>query len=230
MIEDNFCQERPPLDVVGARFVDDVTPWEEAKLRILNAGHASMCYPAHLLGIEYVHEAMEHDIIPKFLDTMQKKEIVPHVPDVPDTDLEDYWETIRSRYSNSKLSDSIARNCENGSDRQPKFILPSVRAILKKDDNACVDGLATVSALWCRYCMGETESGEEIEPNDEQWDELHETAKKARDDPSAWLEMERIYGDLGKNEKFQDAFERALRICMDEGVEAAMKKCVDSNK
>ena len=226
VIEDKFCNERPPLDKVGAQFVDDVTPYENAKLRILNAGHASLCYPAHLLGLEFVHEAMEHAVIPEFLNKMQKEEIVPQVPPVPDTDLEEYWEEIRGRYQNPKLSDSIARNCASGSDRQPKFILPSIRDCIK-DDDACVDGLATVSAMWCKYCMGETENGDEIEPNDEQWDMLHEAAKKAKDDSSAWLKMEDVYGDIGQDEKFQKAFDKALKLCVDEGVEAAMKAYID---
>jgi len=230
VIEDKFCQDKPPLDKVGARFVDDVTPWEEAKLRILNAGHASLCYPAHLLGMEFVDEAMKNDIIPKFLKKVQDTEILPHVPDVPDTDLKDYAETIRKRYSNSKLSDSIARNCENGSDRQPKFIIPTIRDCIKKDgDNACIDGLATVSAMWCKYCMGKTEDGEEFEVSDEKLEELQEAAKKAKDDPAAWLSLESVYGDLGDNKKFQESFKKALQTCMDEGVEAAMKNYVESN-
>lgn len=42
VIEENFFNDddKPALDKVGATFVDDVTPWKEAKLRILNAGHA----------------------------------------------------------------------------------------------------------------------------------------------------------------------------------------------
>lgn len=232
VVEDNFCNDRPPLDKVGVRFVDDVTPWEMAKLRILNGGHATMCYPAALLGIEFVHEAMDHPVIPKFLDKLQKNEIVPNVPPVPDTNLKEYWETIRGRYSNPSLSDSIDRNCENGSDRQPKFILPSIQDCLKKGDNkkdGSVDGLATVSAMWCKYCMGKTESGEEIDANDMMWDELHETAQKAKDDPCAWLAMEEVYGELGENKEFQKAFDKALNICLDEGVEAAMKEYIDNH-
>jgi mannitol 2-dehydrogenase len=228
VIEDNFCNDRPALDNVGAKFVDDVTPWEEAKLRILNAGHASMCYPAALLGIDFVHEAMEHDVIPKFLDKMMESEIIPQIPPVPDTDLKEYYETIRQRYRNPKLSDSIGRNCENGSDRQTKFILPSIEDCTKSDD-ASVDGLAIVSAMWCKYCMGETEDGKPIDDaKDEQWDTLSETAQKAKDDSSAWVSMEDIYGVVGKNEKFHKAFEKALKRCVNDGVEAAMKEYIDS--
>lgn len=225
VIEDNFSNERPPLDKVGVLFVDNVTPWEEAKLRILNGGHASLSYAAALLGLDFVHQAMEHPVIPKFLDKLQRTEIVPMVPPVPDTNLEDYWETISDRYKNPVLSDSIDRNCENGSDRQPKFILPSLKDNL--DANNAVDGLATVSAMWCKYCMGKTEDGDEIDAIDMMWDKLHQTANAARDDPSKWLtELDEVYGDLGMDESLQKAFDKALRLCIDEGIEAAMKEYI----
>jgi len=234
VVEDKFCNERPPLEQVGVKFVDDVSPWENAKLRILNGGHASLSYPAALLDIEFVHEAMEHSTFAQFLDKLQTTEIVPQVPPVPDTDLKDYWKTICERYKNPTLSDRIDRNCDNGSDRQPKFIIPSIKDGLEKSNNddeegGCA-GLATVSAMWCKYCLGKTESGREIEEaNDAIWDKLKETAEKtAKDgDSSAWLALDEVYGGIGRNEKFQKAFDEALRLCMDEGVEAAMKKYID---
>ncbi|KAG7351634.1 mannitol dehydrogenase [Nitzschia inconspicua] len=229
VIENNFCNDRPSLDKVGAKFVNDVTPWEEAKLRILNAGHASMCYPAALLEIEFVHKAMDHDTISNFLDKMMANEILPQVPPVPNTNLKEYYATIRKRYQNPKLADRIDRNCENGSDRQTKFILPSLKACLQQgDDTTSVAGLATVSAMWCRYCMGETETGSEIRIKDELWETLSKMARDANDDPLVWVGMEEIYGDLGKEEKFQNAFENALKLCVDDGVEAAMKAYIDN--
>jgi mannitol 2-dehydrogenase len=140
--------------------------------------------------------------------------------------MSEYWETIKNRYQNSKLSDSIQRNCENGSDRQTKFILPTIRDCFKDEDHK-LDGLALVSAMWCKYCLGETEDGEVIDSQDERWDALHETAQKCKDDPNEWLKMKEIYDGLGNNKKFQSAFEKAFSTCIDKGVEAAMKEYVD---
>ena len=227
--EDKFCNnERPALEKVGVKFVDDVMPYENMKLRILNGGHASLCCPAALLDIEYVHQAMENEIIYKFLDKLQQTEIVPQVPPVPDTDLKEYWETVRGRYQNSKLSDRIDRNCKFGSDRQPKFILPSIKDCLEKDDNdkQSVMGLATVSAMWCRFCQGTSESGKELEVVDT-IEDIKELAEKAKDDPKSWLETD-VYGDIGQNEKFRLAFADAFKIVNEEGVEAAMKKYIES--
>eukprot|EP00977_Amphora_coffeiformis_P022947 scaffold11978_cov153-Amphora_coffeaeformis.AAC.4 len=228
--EDKFCNnQRPPLEKVGVKFVDDVTPYENMKLRILNGGHASLCYPAALLDLEFVHEAMEHKIICQFLDKLQKTEILPQVPPVPDTDLDEYWGTVRGRYHNSKLSDRIDRNCEQGSDRQPKFIIPSLKDCLSKstDEKQCVDGLATVSALWCRFCQGTSESGQELKVQDS-IQEIQDIATKAKDDPLTWLELD-VYGDVGQNEKFRTAFTAACKTIQEDGVEAAMQKYIESS-
>ena len=40
MLEDDFPLGRPALEEVGVTFVDDVSPYELMKLRILNGGHA----------------------------------------------------------------------------------------------------------------------------------------------------------------------------------------------
>ena len=63
------------------------------KIRILNGGHATIAYPAALLDIHFVHEAMENDLVRRFLHKVEHDEIIPIVPPVPDTDPR---QTIRS--------------------------------------------------------------------------------------------------------------------------------------
>ncbi len=58
VLEDNFVAGRPPLEQVGVQFVDDVTPYETMKVRILNGGHALIAYAAGLMDIEFASDAM----------------------------------------------------------------------------------------------------------------------------------------------------------------------------
>src|SRR5262245_3341777 len=59
VLEDHFPAGRPALEEAGVTFVQDVSPYELMKIRILNGGHAAIAYPAALMGIHFVHEAME---------------------------------------------------------------------------------------------------------------------------------------------------------------------------
>src|SRR5207244_1511491 len=95
-----------------------------------------------------------------------------------------------------------------GSNRQPKFILPSATDRLAQGQS--VTGLALVSALWCRYCYGETDSGKPIAPNDNNWDRLQMASRRAKDDPKAFLALGDIFGDLARNPAYIDAFSKAL--------------------
>lgn len=221
IVEDDFPHGRPALEKAGVQFVEDVGPYERMKIRILNGGHASLCYPAALLELNYVDEAMRHPVIGPFLDALEHSEIIPCVPPVPDTDLFEYWELIKKRFLNPTIMDQIDRNCKDGSNRQPKFIIPP--ATDNVNTGRSIAGLALVSALWCRYCQGKTESGKVIAANDVVWDRLHETALKAVKAPTVWVNMRGIYGDLGANPIFLDAFSTALKQIMEVGVEKAMQ-------
>ena len=208
VMEDNFPAGRPALETVNVQFVRDVAPYEHMKIRILNGGHAAIAYPAALMDIHFVHEAMENPLIRSFLAKLEREEIIPIVPPVPDTDLDDYFALIERRFSNPKIGDTIPRLAQDGSNRQPKFILPSTADRLAQ--GADIIGLSLVSALWCRYFEGTTDSGNPIAFNDTNADKLHAAAKRAKDDPGAFLAFDEIFGQVAGSELFRRRFSHAL--------------------
>jgi mannitol 2-dehydrogenase len=220
VVEDKFPAGRPALETVGVTFTSDVSPYELMKIRILNGGHAAIAYPAGLLDIHFVHEAMADEQIRAFLEKLTKSEIQPVVPPPPNTSLDDYRELIGRRFANPKIGDTIQRLCFDGSNRQPKFILPTVSDRLKS--GASIKGLALVSALWCRYCYGESESGKPIPPNDQNWGRLQEAAKPARNDPRAFLQLRHIFGDLADNPSYARPFSDALSALWTRGVRSTL--------
>jgi mannitol 2-dehydrogenase len=208
VLEDNFPSGRPAFEKVGVTLTPHVHNFEMMKIRILNGGHATIAYPGGLMDIEYVHEAMANPLIKGLLDKVEMDEIIPYIPPVPDTNLGDYYRLIVERFSNPEVADTERRLCLDGSNRQPKFIVPSIRDALAAGGS--VDGLALVSAMWCRYCYGETDSGTHIPPNDPDWSALVTRSQAAKTRPGAWLEMTAVYGDLGQDARFAGAFERHL--------------------
>jgi mannitol 2-dehydrogenase len=215
VMEDKFPSGRPRLEEVGVQFVPDVAPYELMKIRILNGGHAAIAYPAALLDIHFVHEAMEHKLIRGFLEKLEKDEIIPVIPPVPNTSLIDYYKLIERRFSNPKIGDTIPRLAQDGSNRQPKFILPSTADRLAKGQD--IIGLSLVSALWCRYFAGTSDSGKEIVFNDASADRLNAAALKAKDNPDAFLALGDIFGDVAKSELFRTRFAHALKTLWTEG-------------
>ena len=220
VLEDKFPAGRPALEKVGVTFTSDVAPYELMKIRILNGGHAAISYPAALLDIHFVHQAMADPQIAAYLERLTEREIIPVVPPPPGVDLGDYQRLIARRFTNPMIEDTIPRLCFDGSNRQPKFILPT--AVDRLKSGATVNGLALVSALWCRYCHGETESGKTIAPNDPNWDRLQTAAKLARANPAAFLAMKDIFGEAAGNPVYVAAFSDALSKLWAHGVRATL--------
>jgi len=221
VLEDNFPQGRPALEKVGVTFTPHVHAYEMMKIRILNGGHATIAYPGGLMGVEYVHQAMAHPLILGFLNKVETEEIIPYVPPVPDTVIPDYYKLIVQRFSNPEIADTERRLCLDGSNRQPKFIVPSIRDALAAGGS--ITGLALVSALWCRYCAGTQDDGTEIPPNDPNWDMLQPLALSARVNPQLWLDgLRTVYGEVADDTRFAAAFGNALRQLWDQGTAATL--------
>lgn len=221
VIEDRFPAGRPAWEKVGVTFTEHVHLYEAMKIRILNGGHAIIAYAGGLLDIEFAHQAMAHPLVRGFFQKVETEEVLPHVAPVPDTDLKAYYRLIDDRFSNPEIADTIRRLCFDGSNRQPKFIIPALRDNLANGHLPA--GLILESALWCRYCAGTTESGAAIAANDPSWAALTATAQKAKADPKAWLAMAEIYGETGRDPRVQAAFATALNALWSRGTAAVLQ-------
>ncbi len=226
VMEDRFCNGRPALEEVGVTLTDDVAPYELMKLRMLNGGHAAIAYPAALLGIHTVDKAMAHSLIGGFLEKLVRDEVIPVVPPIEGADRGSYLDLIRRRFANPEIKDTIPRLCQDGSNRQPKFILPSTHDRLAAGQP--IQGLALVSALWCRYCYGETEDGAQIDIDDVQAGRLKEAAYQARTSPSEFLKLRDVFGDISDSPDFTSAFETTLAGLWRDGVAKTLASYLNS--
>jgi mannitol 2-dehydrogenase len=205
---------------VGAEFVDNVAQYELMKLRILNGGHAAIAYPGALLGHHFVHDAMADARIARWLDRLTRAEIIPTLAPIPGVSYDAYREKVAERFSNPAVGDTIPRLCQDGSNRQPKFILPTLRDALTQGRPHA--GLALEVALWCRYCAGTDEAGREIAPNDDNHATLRRLALETRERPEAFLANTAVFGPLGDDPAFRVTFGAAIRSLWSRGVAATL--------
>ncbi len=222
VMEDNFVNGRPPLEKVGVEFVDDVAPFELMKLRILNGGHASIAYPAALLGINFVHDVMANKSISQYLKKLVEEEIIPTLDDVPGVDFNEYAALIESRFANPEVRDTVPRLCQDASNRLPKFILPIIQANLQQGRDC--KGLALVIALWCRYCAEGADPDSGIVIQDQQAQRLIKQSLLAKEDPSAFLQMNDIFGTLSKQDIFYQHFSTWLKMLWDVGTPGTLRQ------
>ncbi|OBK77498.1 mannitol dehydrogenase family protein [Mycobacterium sp. 1164985.4] len=221
VLEDDFADGRPPLEAVDVLMVDDVTPYELMKLRLLNAGHQCLCYFAYLAGYRLVHDAAGDPLFADFLLAYMDDEATPTLKPVPGIDLPDYKRTLIERFANPGVRDTVARLCYGSSDRIPKWLLPVIRENLRT--GAPIRLSAATVASWARYAEATDEHGQPIDVQDQLADVLVPLAKQPRENPTAFIENTDLFGDLASDERFVDAYVWALDSLHRDGARATLE-------
>jgi fructuronate reductase len=151
VIEDRFAGPRPRWEAGGAQFVQDVRPFETAKLRMLNGAHSALAYLGLERGYEFVHEAVADAEIGLLVERLVRLEAAPTVPIAVETDK--YATELLARFANSGLPHRLKQIAMDGSQKIPQRWL----ATLSHYESA-VHCPAIVAALasWLRFVRGET--------------------------------------------------------------------------
>jgi mannitol 2-dehydrogenase len=221
VLEDAFTDGRPPYQDAGVQLVENVTPYELMKLRLLNASHQAMAYFGYLAGYRLAHEAAQDPLFRVFLRGYMDEEATPTLDPVPGVDLEEYKQTLIERFSNPQVRDTIARLCMETSDRIPKFLVPVIRLQLQTGGE--IRRSAAVVASWARYAEGVDEDGQPIEVVDRIRDTLVPLAQRGRQDPDAFIANRELFGDLVDDKRFVTAYRAALTSLYQNGSRATLE-------
>lgn len=201
VIEDNFSNDRPPLEGAGVQIVEDVDPYEKMKVRLLNGSHSALSYLSYLMGYREVDKAMNDPLVANFVRAYMDYDITPTVPHVPEINLDEYKDKLIERFSNPAISDQVQRLAEDGSQKIPNAILPCITMQLEKGHSTKFSSLAL--AGWFRYLTAVDESLEPIEITDPLSSKLIFAAKLDTDTPRHLLAIEEIFGThLPLNDNF----------------------------
>jgi len=152
VIEDDFCNGRPPWERVGVEMVESVNPYEEAKIRILNASHTGIAWAGTLVGYDYIHEGARDPAIRAIAWDYVTDDAIPclSTPERPSSiDLAAYRDVVLERFGNPAVRDANQRVAMDGYSKIPGFVVPTVRERLEK--NASIAGVAMLPALFLAF-------------------------------------------------------------------------------
>lgn len=210
VIEDDFVSGRPQWEKVGAQFVDNVVPFENMKLRLLNAGHSVLGMLGAVHGYNTIDEAARDEDFSAFLRAFMDVEVSPILGDLGGIDLESYKESLIERFQNIYIKDLIARICLESSAKIPIFLLSTIKAQLQGEGN--IKRAAFVVAAWCKYNDGVDENGKTYDIEDAMSNELIRAAAQSHQEPIRFLELEAVFGDLVNDAVFVEAFKESLAM------------------
>jgi D-arabinitol 4-dehydrogenase len=128
VIEDDFRAGRPAWERVGAELVESVLPYEEAKIRILNASHSCIAWAGTLVGLGYIHEGTHDRAIRDMAYAYVTDDVIPCLEPSP-LDLAAYRDVVLERFGNPYVLDTNARVAADGFSKIPGFIAPTLREL-----------------------------------------------------------------------------------------------------
>jgi fructuronate reductase len=145
-----FPHGRPRWEDAGARFVDDVGPWEQRKLRLLNGSHSLMAYAGTIRGHDTVERAISDPVVRGWVDAWWDA-AARHLPLAAD-EITAYRAALLERYANPRIRHLLAQIAADGSQKLPIRILPTVRADLA--EGRVPQGAVRVLAAWVCHLRG----------------------------------------------------------------------------
>ncbi|OLM28555.1 Multiple polyol-specific dehydrogenase [Pseudonocardia sp. Ae717_Ps2] len=214
VIEDDFPTGRPDLASVGVEFTEDVRPYEEVKLRLLNASHVLLAYPSLLAGYRVVHQAMNDPVINTLLETFMTRDAIPVLEGTTDIDLAAYSHSVRRRFGNPAIGDQLLRIATDGAAKIPTFHTPLVTHQLAT--GADYRREAFLLACYQRYLGGVDDNGELFDVSEPT---LSAAERAIADDVSCGALRIGAFGELGltDNAAFLEEFRRMARSLRENG-------------
>ncbi|WP_028579038.1 mannitol dehydrogenase family protein [Desulfogranum japonicum] len=224
VIENNFSSPRPVWEAFGATLVQDVAPYEDMKLRLLNCSHSAMAYLGYLSGIETIDQVIITPVFKNFVVQLMQ-EVLPTL-DMPEgVDLQEYCAALIERFRNPSLKHRTWQIAMDGSQKIPQRILSTIRAL--KAAGKPYTCLAMSVAGWLRYVTAIDEHGNSIEVSDPMAEQLCRIAEQNKDNLQNYVQeivkMADIFGpDLASDAAFQDTIHNCLQTIYDLGAQGAV--------
>jgi fructuronate reductase len=150
VIEDRFAGPHPSWDKHGAQLVDDVRPYETAKLRMLNGAHSALAYLGLERGYTFVHEAIADPMLRALVDRLMREEAASSFTPAPGQDLTAYADRLIERFSDTALNHRLMQIAMDGSQKIPQRWLETL-AFHDGHCPAILEGLAA----WLRHVRGD---------------------------------------------------------------------------
>ncbi|GAB3217077.1 mannitol dehydrogenase family protein [Kineococcus gypseus] len=195
VVQDAFSGPRPGWEDAGVRIVPDVAPFEQAKLRILNATHSLLAYTGPLVGADTIAAAVQHPVLRAAAERMIDEDVRPTLGVLVGLDLTDYAAQVLRRFKNPALAHTTAQVGSDGSQKLPPRVLEVVRQRLAGGHLPRWSTLAV--AAWALHVQALTERGQVLA------DPLAERLQaRAREGIDALSSFEDVFGDLSGHSAF----------------------------
>ena len=175
----------------AARFLSIIaTPFEQAKLRLLNGSHSLIAYLGQLSGYLYVHQVINDNVFAELVERYMS-EVCPSLQMPAEFNLPNYQRQLLDRFANSALNHRTAQIAEDGSQKIRQRWLETVLTDSPKDFK--IHALAL--AGWAGFLRQVRDDGEHYDIIDPAADGLTDIMRGHQDAP-----IDKLLSHIGLNE------------------------------
>jgi tagaturonate reductase len=125
-----------PLDKAGLPviFTDNLKPYRERKVRILNGAHTASVPAAYLCGLDTVGAMIKDATLRRFLDAVVYDELAPMVP-LPEDEVKEFAASVMERFENPFIQHNLLSIALNSVSKFKARILPSIIETQSESDS-----------------------------------------------------------------------------------------------
>ncbi|HBQ1171677.1 TPA: tagaturonate reductase [Klebsiella aerogenes] len=219
--------DRCPLNI---RIVDDIRPYKERKVAILNGAHTALVPVAWLCGVDTVGEAMQDEVIRHYVQQTISEEIIPAL-DLPVDELRQFADAVTGRFLNPYIRHQLLSIALNGMTKFCTRILPQLLTNIRQH-GAIPPRLTFALAALIAFYRGQREGQMYPLQDDEVWltrfakgwaqvangHPLHELVVEVLQDEAHWGE------DLLAIPGLSEQVTRYLEVILTVGMREALRR------
>jgi fructuronate reductase len=190
VLSGKFPAGRPSWENAGAVFVDDIAPFEQRKLWLLNGAHSLLAYAGRLRGLRTVADAVADPSCTAELDAFWD-EAGAHLLQ-PELDIPAYRAALLSRFRNARIEHLLE---QIGADGSTKLRMRAVPVLLaERSAGRTGEGAARAIAAWADFLVQQHDDG--ARPADAEADHLESLLELSGKDLTRAL-VTALNADLG---------------------------------
>jgi tagaturonate reductase len=212
---------------LNIKLVDDIAPFRQAKVGILNGGHTTLVPVGLLASLESVAEAVDDPEVGAFLAATLDEEIIPALP-LPRAELEAFAADVMLRFRNPYIHhrlESIALNS------WPKFAARVLPQLLRFHESygrlpqRLIVAFAATMLLYRGGVIAVSDDAQTLDWFKRHWPEVTSGARSIDNMVTLWLANQALWGrDLNEIPGFAQAVAQAIAAIDRDGMRSVIKR------
>lgn len=222
-LKDVFPVHKTDLNIV---LTDNVKPYKERKVKILNGSHTCMVPIAYQMGEQLVSEMMNNGKCRHFLNDFLQNEVWPTIALSTD-ECKAFTDAVFERFLNPTIRHELLTISLNSMTKYKTRILPSAAAIYEKTNELPRHALFSLACLFNMYSLKNADGSSLVKDDPEfitMWNELWSNDKSAQEIVETVLSLPHWEYDFDSMKGSKAFVAACLSDIRTLGVAAAMEK------